>query len=160
MRTWFCIALAAGLALGVALPRPAAAQVPLTYNLTLTGDTFSGVRPTGTIDGTLGGVAVGGTYSGGAWTLTSYGRPIASGLYTCVRICRFSGTMLVGRAIGYMWTSQVPTWDAQIQRALGSIDGVFASRGDWSRAVGAWARANGLPPDLQTRLIFDARTGM
>ncbi len=160
MKTWLYIALAAGLALGVALPGPAAAQALLPYNLTLTGQSFIGPRPSGSIDGTLGGVAVSGTYSGGVWTLASYGRPFATGLYTCVRICRFSGTMLAGRAVGYMWTSQVTTWDARIQHALGSIDGVFASRYDWSSTVGRWAQANGLPPELQTRLIFDARTGM
>ena len=160
MRTWLYVALAAALALGLAAPGPAAAQPPLSYNLNVSGHSFIGARPSGTIDGMLGGVAVSGNYSGGAWTLSSFGRPFATGLYTCEHICRFSGTMLAGRALAYIWTSQVPTWDARVQHTIGSIDGLFVSRFDWSETVGAWARANGLPPDLQTRLVFDARTGM
>ena len=154
------MALAAALAVGVVSPRPAAAQAPLSYNLTLTGTTYSGDRPSGSIAGTFGGIAVDGAYSRGAWTLATYGRPFASGTYACVRICRFNGTILAGRAMVYTWTSQVPTWDARMQVSAAEIRGLFFSRNDWSALVGAWARANGLPPGLQTRLIVDAQTGM
>lgn len=160
MRAWLYIALAAVLAAGAVVPAPAAAQTPLTYNLTVRGSTFLGTRPSGTIAGMLGGVIVDGTYAGGAWTLNAYGHPFATGIYSCVRICRFTGTTLAGRGVPYLWTSQVPTWDARAQLSTGMIDGVFASRHDWSTQVAAWARGNGLPPGLQTRLIVDAQTGM
>lgn len=148
------------LATGIVSPRPAAAQTPLSYNLTLTGASYSGARPSGTISGTFGGVAASGTYSGGVWTLAVYDRPFATGTYACLRICRFDGTTLAGRAMVYAWTSQVPTWDARVQVSAGEIRGLLFSRNDWSALVGAWARANGLPPGLQTRLIVDAQTGM
>lgn len=160
MRTWLYLALAAGLALGLALPGPATAQAPLSYNLTVTGETFSGIRPSGAIAGTFGGVAVDGAYSGGAWTLSSYGRPFAAGAYACVKICRFGGRTLAGRLLTYAWTSQVPTWDARSQIAQGAIGPLFASRTQWSFLVASWARANGLPPELQTRLMYNAQTGM
>lgn len=160
MKTWLYIALTTGLALGLALPEPAAAQAPLSYNLVVTGEIFSGVRPSGTISGTFGGIAVDGAYSKGMWTLSSYRRPFAEGTYACVTICRFDGRILAGRPLTYAWTSQVPTWDARSQIAQGVIGGLFASRRQWSFLVASWARANGLAPDLQTRLTYDARTGM
>lgn len=160
MRTWLYIAVAAGLALGLVLPGPAAAQASLSYNLMVTGEIFSGIRPSGTISGTFGGVAVDGSYSGGAWTLSSYGRPFAAGTYACVTICRFDGRTVAGRSLTYAWTSQVPTWDARSQITRGLIGPLFASRTQWSSVVASWARASGLPPDLQTRLTYDARTGM
>jgi hypothetical protein len=160
VRSVLVIALAAMLATGIVSPRPAAAQTPLSYNLTLTGASYSGARPSGTISGTFGGVAVGGTYSGGVWTLAVYDRPFATGTYACLQICRFDGTTLAGRALVYAWTSQVPTWDARVQVSAGEIRGLMFSRNDWSALVGSWARANGLPPRLQTRLIVDAQTGM
>jgi hypothetical protein len=160
VRSWLYLALAAILAIGIVSPRPAAAQVPLSYHVTLTGTSYSGARPSGSIAGTFGGVAVDGEYSGGAWTFAAYGRPFASGTYACVRICRFNGTILAGRAMVYTWTSQVPTWDARTQASAGQIGGLFFSRNDWSALVGTWAQANGLPPALQTRLIIDAQTGM
>jgi hypothetical protein len=147
-------------AVGAASPVPAAADVPLSYRLMVTGDTYSGVHPSGSIAGTLGGVAVDGTYSGGAWTLSVYGRPFATGTYECVHICRFDGTMLAGRALIYTWTSQVPTWDARAQLSASSIARLFNSRDEWSARVGAWARSNNVPAGLQTRLTVDARTGM
>jgi hypothetical protein len=160
VRSWLYLALAAILAIGIVSPRPAAAQMPLSYHLTLTGASYSGARPSGAIGGTFGGVAVDGTYSGGAWTLAAYGRPFATGTYECLRICRFTGTTLAGRALVYAWTSQVPTWDARTQVSTGEIVRLFASRYEWSALVGAWARANGLPAGLQTRLKVDAQTGM
>lgn len=108
----------------------------------------------------LGGVAVDGTYTGGVWRLAAYDRPFATGTYACVQICRFDGTTLAGRTVAYTWTSQVPTWDARRQVSEGQINGLFFSRNVWSALVGDWARANGLPPLLQTRLIVDAKTGM
>jgi hypothetical protein len=160
VRNWLHLALVAALAIGMVSPGPAAAQTPLSYNLTVTGETYSGIRPSGAIAGTFGGIAVGGRYSGGIWTLGAYGRPLATGTYTCDRICRFNGTTLAGRALTYTWTSQVPTWDARAQATAGAIRGLFFSRNEWSALVGAWARANGLPRPLQTRLIADAQTGM
>lgn len=148
------------IAVGAPSLRPAAAQMPLSYRLMVTGDTYSGVHPSGSIAGTLGGVAVDGTYSGGAWTVTVYGRPFAIGTYSCVQICRFDGTTLAGRAMIYTWTSQVPTWDARAQMSAGTIAGLFNSRNEWSERVAAWARNNNLPAGLQTRLTVDARTGM
>jgi hypothetical protein len=148
------------IAVGAATPRPAAAQVPLSYRLMVTGDMYSGVHPSGSIAGTLGGVAVDGTFAGGAWTLSVYGRPFAIGTYACLQICRFDGTMLAGRAMVYTWTSQVPTWDARAQMSAGTIPGLFQSRNEWSERVAAWARSNNLPAGLQTRLTVDARTGM
>jgi hypothetical protein len=126
----------------------------------VTGQTYSGIRPSGTIGGILGGVAVDGTYSGGAWTVSAYGRPFAIGTYACVQICRFDGTTLAGRSLVYAWTSQVPTWDARAQQTTGVINGLFASRHDWPALVAAWARATGLPAALQTRLIVDSQTGL
>lgn len=160
VRSWLYIALAAILAIGVVLPGPASAQAPLSYHLTLTGETYSGTHPSGAIAGTLGGVAVDGTYSGGAWTLAAYGRPFAAGTYACVKVCRFDGRTLAGRPLVYAWTSQVPTWDARTQVSAGEMPGLFASRNDWSKVVAAWARSSGLPAGLQTRLIVDAQTGM
>lgn len=160
MRSWLYIALAAILAIGVVLPGPASAQAPLSYHLTLTGETYSGTHPSGALAGTLGGVAVDGTYSGGAWTLAAYGRPFAAGTYACVKVCRFDGRTLAGRPLLYTLTAQVPTWDARTQVSVGEVPGLFASRNDWSKAVAAWARSNGLPAGLQTRLIVDAQTGM
>lgn len=160
MRSWHYIALAAILAIGIASPGSAAAQTPLSYHLTLTGETYSGTHPSGAIAGTFGGVAVDGTYSGGAWTFAAYGRPFATGTYACVKVCRFDGRTLAGRTLLYVWTSQVPTWDARTQVNAGEVPGLFASRNDWSKSVAAWARASGLPAGLQTRLIVDAQTGM
>lgn len=160
MRTWLYVALAVMIAVGAASPGPAAAQMPLSYRLMVTGDTYSGMRPSGSIAGTLGGVAVDGSYANGAWTLAVYGRPFAIGTYSCVQICRFNGTTLAGRAMVYTWTSQVPTWDARAQMSAGTIAGLFSSRNDWSERVAAWARSNNLPAGLQTRLTLDARTGM
>jgi hypothetical protein len=154
------IALAVFLVAGIVSPGPAAAQAALSYNFTVTGETFSGVHPAGAIAGTLGGVAVDGAYSHGQWSLAAYGHPFASGTYTCVRVCGFTGASLAGRALIYTWTSQVPTWDARTQVTVGQLPALFASREQWGAQVAAWARAAGLPPDLQTRLIFDARTGM
>ncbi|HEV2359983.1 MAG TPA: hypothetical protein VGX97_09790 [bacterium] len=159
MRSLF-VALAAVLAIGVASPGPAGAEAALPYNLTLTGSLYSGVHPTGAIAGTFGGVAVDGQYSGGGWNLSAYGRPFAAGTYACVFVCRFTGTTLAGRPLTYAWTSQVPTWDAQTQITHGLIGGLFASRSSWAAQVAAWARANALPPSLQTRVTVDAETGM
>ena len=160
MRTWPYVALAVMIALGAASAEPAAAQMPLSYRLMVTGDTYSGVHPSGSIAGTLGGVAVDGTYSGGTWTLSVYRRPFAIGTYSCVQICRFDGTTLAGRAMVYTWTSQVPTWDARAQLSASTIAGLFNSRDEWSAWVGSWARSNRIPAGLQTRLTVDARTGM
>ena len=160
MRSWLYIALAVVLAIGVVSPRPAAAQVAPSYHLTVTGETFSGVHPSGAIAGTFGGVAVDGSYSGGAWNLVAYGRPFAAGTYACVQVCQFTGRTLAGRSLVYAWTSQVPTWDARVQVTAGAIGPLFASRRAWSGQVASWARANGLAPAQQTRVVIDAQTGM
>lgn len=160
MKTWLYFTLTVGLALGLALPGRATAQAPLSYNLAVTGEIYSGIRPSGTIGGTFGGIAVDGAYSAGTWTLSAYGRLFAAGIYACVTICRFDGRTLAGRPLTYAWTSQVPTWDARSQITRGIIGPLFASRAEWSFLVASWARANGLPPELQTRLTYDARTGM
>ena len=154
------IVLAAVLVAGIASPAPAATHAALSYDLTLTGDSYSGIHPSGTIVGTFGGLAVDGSYAGGTWTLRAGGHSFAAGTYACERICRFRGTALAGRRVVYGWTSQVPTWDARRQVSRGKIAGLFASRQAWSAQVAAWARANHLPPNLQTRLIIDAETGM
>lgn len=154
------VVLAAVLIAGAALPAPVAAQGNLSYNLTLTGSSFSGATPQGGIAGTFGGIAVDGSYANGRWTMAVYGRPFAAGTYQCVHDCRFNGTMLAGRPMVYTWTSQVPTWDASRQVTVGNIGGLFASSNDWSSQVGQWAQINGLPPDEQTRLIVDSQTGM
>lgn len=157
---WLSIALAAVLAIGVASPQPAAAHTPLSYSLTLTAATYSGTHPSGTIAGLFGGVGVDGTYSRGGWHLDAYGHRFAAGTYTCVRICRFNGMTLAGRAVAYAWSSPVPTWDAREQVIAGEIGGLFASRYDWSALVAAWAEAKGLPLGLQTRITVDAQMGM
>lgn len=157
---WLVIPLAAVLAIGIASPQPAAAQTPLPYNLTLTGGTYSGTHPSGRMTGTFGGVGVDGTYSRGAWHLDAYGYRFAAGTYTCVRVCRFSGTTVAGRAVAYAWNSPVPTWDARVRVIAGEIGGLFASRYDWSALVAAWAQAKGLPLGLQTRITVDAQIGM
>lgn len=154
------VVLAAVLAAGIVLPSPAAAQADLSYNLTLRGDWFADTTPRGAIAGTFGGVAVDGRYTGGNWTMAVYGHPFAAGTYRCVTVCTFSGLTLAGRALTYTFTSPVPTWDTSTRFATGNISGLFASNSDWSAAVGAWAQANDLSPDQQTRLIVDSRTGM
>ncbi|HLW48842.1 MAG TPA: hypothetical protein VKW09_13880 [bacterium] len=135
------VALTAVLVAGAIAPGPVAAQTNLSYNLTLTGESFSGATPPGGIAGTFGGVAVDGSYARGLWTFAVFGCPFAAGTYQCVHICRFNGTMLAGRPLIYNWTSQVPTWDAPRQVTVGNVGPLFASSRDWATQVGLWAQA-------------------
>jgi hypothetical protein len=154
------VALAALLVAGIAQPAPAAAQGALPYSLMLNATTYTGATPAGTISGTFGGVPVTGTYGDTHWMLLVYGRPFATGRYRCIHVCRFRGETLAGNAMSYEWTSQVPTWDARVQAAVGNINGLFLSNSDWTGQVSSWAQANGLPADQQTRLMIATETGM
>ena len=159
-RSWLSFMLAAVLAGAATAPVWAAAGAPVSYNLTLTGTTYSGTRPSGTIAGLFGGVGVEGSYANGVWSLQAYGHRFAAGTYVCIRICSFTGTALAGRAVAYAWTSPVPAWDARDKLVAGQIAGLFGSPYDWSALVSAWAQATGLPPGLQTRVTLDAQVGM
>jgi hypothetical protein len=154
------LAIAAVLVAAIVQPAPVAAQGALPYSLTLTAQTYSGASPAGTISGTFGGVPVTGNYANTHWIMFVYGRPFATGRYVCIHDCRFTGETLAGAPMHYEWTSQIPTWDARVQNTVGSIDGLFVSNVDWTSQVAAWARANGLPPDAQTRLTIATQTGM
>lgn len=154
------LALVAVLVAGIAAPASAASFATLSYDFTLTGRWFFGDRPSGTIVGLLGGLAVDGKYSGGTWTLNVYGHRFAAGTYECIRDCRFTGTELAGRPRAYAWGSPVPTWESSVQSSAGTFNRLFTSRYEWSALVASWAQANGLPPGLQTRLIVDAQMGM
>lgn len=126
--------LIAFLVFALAVPGFAAANAPLTFDLTFSN---------GKITGTFGGVQVQGTYSGtsssGTWTLTVDGKVFATGTYMCTNSgCKFTATSLAGKATMFSFTSSSLTGNKS-----GSVTATqFPTHGAWVSAVAHWTDAN------------------
>jgi len=129
MRYLIAVALAAALA----VPAGAAPAPGLAYSLTFAG---------GTITGTVGGVAVQGTYTGtssGSWLLTVGGAPFASGTYTCTTsLCTFTGTTIAGTSTTFTFTSASLTGNTAGSVVLSA----FPNHGAWVSTVAHWVAAH------------------
>ncbi len=107
----------------------AASSSALPYTLSSPPTSFSNGTFTASFGGVQGTIT---TTSSGSWRMTVAGQTFASGSYMCSGgACKFTGTMLLGKAVTFTLTS-----------ATGTISGLFPTHGAWVSAVAHWANTH------------------